>query len=142
MQDSRGDKSGQGPLGEEIEFFCEGHMNEVKNPWEEIDLDNYEKHMSLGSVMQLQTINSMMKDQFDAYPVETVMILGIAGGNGLEYVDTEKFKKVYGVDINEEYLKVVSERYAELSGVLECLHGISMLSMDLTGFIIRWMEKR
>ena len=117
-------------------------MNEVKNPWEEIDLDNYEKHMSLGSVMQLQTMNSMMKDQFDAYPVQTVMILGIAGGNGLEYVDTEKFRKVYGVDINEEYLKVVSERYAELSGVLECLHGISMLSMDLTGFIIRWMEKR
>ena len=111
-----------GPLGEEIEFFCELHTNEVKNPWEEIDLDNYEKHMSLGSVMQLQTMNSMMKDQFDAYPVQTVMILGIAGGNGLEYVDTEKFRKVYGVDINEEYLKVVSERYAGLSGVLECLH--------------------
>lgn len=32
------------------------------------------------------------------------MILGIAGGNGLEHVDTEKRNKVYGVDINQEYL--------------------------------------
>ena len=26
-----------GPLGEEIEFFCEMHTNEVRNPWEESD---------------------------------------------------------------------------------------------------------
>ena len=50
------------------------------------------------------------------------MVLGIAGGNGLEHVSPEKFRKVYGVDINADYLRAVSERYTELSGVLECLH--------------------
>ena len=39
---------------------------EMNNPWEEIKLDDYEKHMSLDSVKQLQTINKMMKEQFDA----------------------------------------------------------------------------
>ena len=94
----------------------------MSNPWEEISLDDYEKHMSLDSVQQLQAMNSIMQEQFNTYPAETAMILGIAGGNGLEHVSPEKFRKVYGVDINADYLRAVSERYTELSGVLECLH--------------------
>ena len=93
----------------------------MTNPWEEINLDDYEKHMSLDSVRQLQTMNSIMKDQFEDYPVDTATVFGIAGGNGLEHVSTEKYSKVYGVDINREYLKAVSERYKNLDGVLECL---------------------
>jgi len=94
----------------------------MSNPWEEISLDDYEKHMSLDSVRQLQAMNSIMQEQFNTYPAETAMVLGIAGGNGLEHVSPEKFRKVYGADINADYLRVVSERYTELSGVLECLH--------------------
>ena len=93
----------------------------MNNPWEEIRLDDYENHMKLDSVMQLQTMNSMMKDQFEAYPVSTSMVLGIAGGNGLEHVSRDKYQTVYGVDINEGYLNAVRERYAELSGILNCL---------------------
>ena len=91
------------------------------NPWEEIKLDDYENHMSLDSVKQLQTMNSMMKEQFEAYPVTTAMVLGIAGGNGLEHVDTGKYSTVYGVDINRDYLKAVAERYSALSGILKPL---------------------
>ena len=94
----------------------------MSNPWEEISLDDYEKHMSLDSVRQLQAMNSIMQEQFSSYPAETAMVLGIAGGNGLEHVSPGKFRKVYGIDINADYLCAVSERYTELSGVLECLH--------------------
>ena len=93
----------------------------MKNPWEEIGLKDYENHMSLDSVKQLQMLNCMMKAQFEAYPVETAMVLGIAGGNGLEHVRVEKYQIVYGVDINEAYLRVVSKRYIQLTGVLKCL---------------------
>ena len=93
----------------------------MNNPWEEISLEDYENHMSLDSVRQLQTMNSIMKEQFGAYPVDSAMVLGIAGGNGLEHISREKYSTVYGVDINEGYLKKVAERYAELSGVLKCL---------------------
>lgn len=99
-------------------------LNEVikmSNPWEEISLDDYEKHMSLDSVKQLQTMNSIMKEQFSAYPVETATVLGVAGGNGLGHISTDKYRTVYGVDINADYLRAVSQRYAQLSGVLECL---------------------
>ncbi|MCR4795748.1 MAG: methyltransferase type 11 [Ruminococcus sp.] len=94
----------------------------MPNPWEEISLDDYEKHMSLDSVRQLQALDSIMKEQFATYPVETAAVLGVAGGNGLEHIDTDKFRKVYGVDINANYLSAVSQRYTELSGILECLH--------------------
>ncbi len=93
----------------------------MKNPWEEICLDDYENHMSLNSVLQLQAMNAIMKQQFKAYPVNTFMILGIAGGNGLEHIKTGKYCTVYGIDINEAYLRATSERYPELSDVLQCL---------------------
>ncbi len=93
----------------------------MANPWEEISLDDYENHMSLDSVRQLQALDSIMQEQFAAYPVETAAVLGVAGGNGLEHIGTDKFRTVYGIDINADYLSAVSQRYTELSGVLKCL---------------------
>lgn len=90
------------------------------NPWEEISLDDYERHMSLDSVKQLQAMNELMKIQLETYPVTTAAVFGIAGGNGLEHVDQKKYKRIYGIDINEEYLSAVRERYSYLRDILEC----------------------
>ena len=94
----------------------------MQNPWEEISLEDYENHMSLDSVKQLQTMNAIMKEQFAAYAADTAMILGVAGGNGLEHISTYKFSTVYCVDINADYLRAVAQRYAYLSETLECLN--------------------
>jgi len=45
------------------------------------------------------------------------MVLGVAGGNGLEHIDPDKYQTVYGVDINDEYLHVVEKRYADLLSI-------------------------
>lgn len=89
----------------------------MRNPWEEIDLNDYENHMSLEGVYQLQTLNAMMKEQFYTYDVDTTMILGVAGGNGLEHISKEQFKKVYAVDVNQNYLVQCERRYKELEDV-------------------------
>lgn len=52
--------------------------NQMKKPWEGISLTDYENHMKLDSVMQLQAMNQMMKGQFDTYPISTVMILALS----------------------------------------------------------------
>ncbi len=96
------------------------------NPWEEISLSDYENHMSLDSVNQLQSMNKMMKFQFEAYPVTSALVFGIAGGNGLEHVNLKKYRKIYGIDINNAYLDDVKERYSFMGDDLECLR------MDLT----------
>ena len=98
----------------------------MKNPWEEISLDDYENHMSLDSVYQLQTMNAIMKAQFEDYQAETAMNLGIAGGNGLEHIRTEKYKAVYGIDINEGYLEKIRQRYPMPGNVLR------LMCLDLT----------
>lgn len=93
----------------------------MKHPWQEISLSDYENHMKLDSVQQLQTMNAMMAKQL-AYPgIRSAMILGIAGGNGLEHADPQKLKKIYGVDINPDYLQVCRQRFPALVGVLDCI---------------------
>ena len=67
-----------------------GGDNNMNNPWKDISLSDYENHMAMDSVQQLQAMNQMMKGQLNQYDVQSAMILGIAGGNGLEHVDTEK----------------------------------------------------
>lgn len=91
------------------------------NPWEEIKLDEYEKHMSLADVYQLQSLNKMMKEQFNQDKCKSIMILGIAGGNGLEHIRSEKVDIVYGVDINANYLKQCQIRYPELKNCLKVI---------------------
>ena len=93
----------------------------MKNPWEEIPLADYENHMKLDTVMQLQTLNEMMKGQFDTYSISSVVIFGVAGGNGLEHIQKGKFERIYGIDINSSYLQEVILRYPDLNGLLECL---------------------
>ena len=93
----------------------------MKNPWEEIALETYEKHMSLDSVRQLQALDRIMAKQLTAYNTETAMILGVAGGNGLSHIRRAQYRRVYGVDINAEYLNAAAARYPQLAGVLECL---------------------
>lgn len=93
----------------------------MRNPWEGISLDDYENHMKLASVMQLQTMNKMMKCQFYTYSVSSIIILGIAGGNGLEHIRKDRFERIYGIDVNASYLKEVVRRYPDLEDILECL---------------------
>lgn len=92
----------------------------MKNPWEKINLADYENHMRSGTGMQLQAMNQMMKGQCTAYPIHTVMILGVAGGNGLEHIPSG-MEKVFGVDINPAYLTECAKRYPHLADILTCI---------------------
>lgn len=95
--------------------------NNMSNPWNSIKLIDYESHMSLDSVGQLQSLNRMMASQFEDFPVKTTVVLGVAGGNGLEHIDLDKYQTVYGVDINEDYLKEVYKRHEDKKKALRCL---------------------
>lgn len=93
----------------------------MENPWKTIRLSDYENHMKLETVRQLQTLSSMMRTQLHAYAAESVMILGVAGGNGLEHIAAGQFAAVYGVDVNPAYLLAVQERFSHRLPELKCL---------------------
>lgn len=102
----------------------------MNNPWKNIQLDDYESHMKLDNIMQLQTMNEMMERQLYGHSVSSVMILGVAGGNGLNHIKPESFENVYGVDINGDYLKTCEKRYKSLKGIFQPIEA-DLINPDL-----------
>ena len=94
----------------------------MKNPWEDIQLDDYENHMNLSPVSQLPVLNRIISSQLNDYDTNSVCIFWIAGGNWLEHVDTNKYHKVYAIDINENFLEITKKRFEDkFNGILECI---------------------
>ncbi|NLT11993.1 MAG: methyltransferase type 11 [Clostridiaceae bacterium] len=89
----------------------------MSNPWDSILLTDYETHMSQDNVFQLQTLKSIMAEQLTDYNFKNVMILGVAGGNGLEHISPRDFEVIHGVDINSCYLETCAQRYPNLKDV-------------------------
>jgi len=84
----------------------------TSNPWLKIPAEDYEKHMSSENVGQLQALNAITKKKLEYLCPISLAIVGCATGNGFEYVNNQVTKLVYGIDINEQYLDVARERYA------------------------------
>lgn len=84
-----------------------------QNPWLQISAEDYERHMSDEKVGQLQALNKIFKDILNEYSPESLCVLGCTTGNGFEHIDTKTTKSVVGIDINEEYLKIIKKRFGK-----------------------------
>jgi len=81
------------------------------NPWLNIPSEDYEKHMSDKTVDQLKALNEITFHQLNKYQPESFSLIGCCTGNGLEHIHSSITKRVYGVDINPEYLKITKIRF-------------------------------
>lgn len=81
------------------------------HPWQGIPLDVYEAHMSDPTVGQLDQLHTITRDQLADYAPRTVAVLGIAGGNGLDLIDTTSVVEVHGYDLNPDYLHTFETRH-------------------------------
>jgi len=88
------------------------------NPWTNIELTDYEAHMSAPGVFQLQTLNVIMAEQSE-YGKKTITVLGTAGGNGFEHLGNAD--TIYAVDVNEKYLRQSAERFPSLKDRLKLI---------------------
>jgi Zn-dependent alcohol dehydrogenase len=93
----------------------------MSNPWLSIPLEDYEGHMGSAGVRQLAALAELFKCALDRCLPESVAVLGVAGGNGLEQIDSAATKRIVGVDINQRYLDEVQRRFGTLAGLeLHC----------------------
>jgi hypothetical protein len=93
----------------------------MSNPWLSIPLEDYEGHMSSPAVRQLTELASLFKKALHRCNPESVAVLGVAGGNGLEEIDPTTTNRIVGVDINPHYLDEVRQRFGHLAGLeLHC----------------------
>lgn len=90
------------------------------HPWKDIDLETYELHMQDSQVGQLQLLHHITSEQLADHPGTRVGVLGVAGGNGLDIINSEDVTAVYGIDINPQYLETCRARFQETLG--EKLH--------------------
>jgi ubiquinone/menaquinone biosynthesis C-methylase UbiE len=97
----------------------------MKNPWLQIPASDYEGHMNSPAVGQQQFLGDVFKESLNKYDSTAIAILGCATGNGLEYIDSNCTHKVTAVDLNPEYLKILSQRY---KGDIK---GLEILEADL-----------
>ena len=92
-----------------------------QNPWaREIPLEVYNEHMRDPRVGQLKALNKIMEEQMAMHKPRSVAVLGSAGGNGFEHLKSAD--KIYAIDINEDYLRTVGEKYAHYGNKLELIH--------------------
>lgn len=93
----------------------------MSNPWLSIPLADYEGHMSAEGVRQLGIVADLFKFALNYCRPESVAILGIAGGNGVDQIDCATTTRIVGVDINRAYLDEVRRRFGALSDLeLHC----------------------
>jgi hypothetical protein len=78
--------------------------------------------MNSAAVAQLAPLADLLAEALAASHPESVAILGVAGGNGLERIDSSITRRIDAIDINPEYLAAVQQRHATLPGLeLHCL---------------------
>lgn len=83
----------------------------MKNPWLDIPLSDYEGHMALPQIAQLQLLSDVFADALNRHAPRSIAILGCAGGNGLERISLQTTQRVVGIDINPQYVQAARERF-------------------------------
>jgi len=95
----------------------------MKNPWLDIPLADYERHMALPHVAQAQLLSDVFADALSRYAPHSVAVLGCAGGNGFERISASLTERVVGVDLNPDYVREARMRFGHRIPVLELFVG-------------------
>ena len=77
--------------------------------------------MGSEKMRQLTALSDLFKRVLDYCRPRSVAVLGVAGGNGLERIESKITKRIVALDINPQYLDAVQKRFATLPGLeLHC----------------------
>jgi Methyltransferase domain len=94
----------------------------MSNPWLSIPLADYEGHMKSAEVRQLDVLSELFVEALGCCRPASVAVLGVAGGNGLEHIDSRVITRIVGLDVNPLYLDKVWRRHADKRGLeLHCV---------------------
>jgi hypothetical protein len=98
----------------------------MRHPWLEIPITDYEAHMALPSVGQAQLLGTALQRTITQFQPCSLAVLGVAGGNGLEFAQRAGVRRLVALDFNPDYLALCSRRYATYFAEFEpVLHDLS-----------------
>jgi SAM-dependent methyltransferase len=85
----------------------------MQNPWQCIPLEDYEGHMALPSVGQAKMLADQLERLIGRYRPTSIALMGCAGGNGLERIQSTCVERTVAVDINPEFVAAARKRFAD-----------------------------
>jgi SAM-dependent methyltransferase len=88
-------------------------MTGVCNPWLDIPLDDYERHMALSKIAQARMLADQLALAVEESKPRSLALIGCAGGNGLETLIGGPSRRIVGVDIVPHYVEVTRERFSK-----------------------------
>jgi SAM-dependent methyltransferase len=81
-------------------------------PWQEIPLEDYEGHMALPAIGQAKMLADQLERLIERHRPTSIAVIGCAGGNGLDRIESTSVERVVAVDINPEYIAAAEMRHA------------------------------
>ncbi len=120
----------------------------MNNPWLDIPLSDYEGHMALPEVAQAQLLADLFAEALRTHMPQSVAVLGCAGGNGFERVNTSRTPRVVGVDLNPAYIDVARERFAQriprfelyVGDVQRDVFGFAPVELAFAGLLFEYVD--
>ena len=120
----------------------------MKNPWLRIPASDYEAHMALPEVAQAQALSRLMASALTEYTPVSLAVIGCSTGNGFEHINTARTRRVVGIDINPDYLKILETRFGGRIPRLELIHAditvsdfrIDPVSMVFAGLVFEYVD--
>lgn len=101
----------------------------MPSAWLDVPLADYEGHMGAPQVAQLEALAEMFGEALTACLPDSLAVVGVAGGNGLDRVDRTQTRRTVGLDLCDTYLDAVRARHGDLPG-LE-LHCVDLAETEL-----------
>jgi hypothetical protein len=84
----------------------------MRSPWLDVPLADYEGHMSWPGVGQADMLATQFAQLLIKWAPTSAAVIGCAGGNGFDRLDTGITRRVVGIDINPQYIQELAYRYA------------------------------
>jgi SAM-dependent methyltransferase len=84
----------------------------ARNPWLDIPLQDYERHMALPSISQAKMLADQLERLIERHTPASIAIIGCTGGNGLDRIQPARVERVVAVDINPKYIAAAELRHA------------------------------
>jgi SAM-dependent methyltransferase len=123
-------------------------VTDVRNPWLEIPLIDYERHMALPEIGQARMLSGQLKLAVEANKPQSLALIGCAGGNGLETIIGGSVRRIVGIDINAQYIEIIHSRFCNFFEQLEVYIGnieniryeIAPVELIFSGLIFEYVE--
>lgn len=94
-------------------------MTDVRNPWLDIPLCDYERHMASPEIAQARMLADQLALAVEENKPRSLALIGCAGGNGLETLIGGPTQRIVGIDINPHYVEITRSRFSKYFSQLE-----------------------